>query len=167
MSASTLPPPRASGVTVWVVLAAFLLLCLSAGWIGSLATIPNIPTWYAGLEKPAFNPPNWVFGPVWTILYIMMGISGWLVWKAPDRVSSRPFIPFAIQLALNLAWSFAFFGAQNPLLGLVVIIPMWICIVWTIVVFWPISRAAALLLAPYLAWVSFATLLNASILALN
>lgn len=155
-----MPAPRQ-----WIALAVFLVLCLAAGWIGSLATMPAIPTWYAGLEKPSFNPPPAVFGPVWTLLYILMAIAGWRVWRI--RGVDSTLVPFFVQLALNLAWSFAFFGAQSPILGLVVIVLLWLAIVWTIVVFRRVDSLAAGLLVPYLVWVSFATILNASIWALN
>lgn len=161
------PDRRISGPWPWVVLAGFIVLCLAAGWLGSIATIPNIPTWYAGLNKPWFSPPNWVFAPVWTTLYVLMGISAWLIWRAPERRDNAPFVPFAIQLALNVSWSFAFFGAHSPLAGLVVIVVLWVVLVWNIATFWPISRAAAWLLIPYLAWITFATALNGGVYALN
>lgn len=154
-------------------LVVFLALCLAAGVLGSIATTPNIPSWYAGLAKPAFNPPNGVFPVVWTLLYLLMAVSGWLVWrtrfKGVDAAGrgTRALAPFAIQLILNVAWSFAFFGAHGPLAGLVVIFLLIFTITWTIAAFFPISRAAAFLLVPYLGWVGFATLLNGAIYALN
>ncbi len=152
------------------VLVAFVGLALLAGWLGSFATTPNIPTWYAGLEKPWFNPPNAVFPVVWTVLYVLMGVAAWLAWRAPEHRNGdrrRAMVAYLVQLALNVSWSFAFFAAQSPLAGLVVIVLLLAAIVATILAFIPRSRLAALLLAPYLAWVSFAAVLNAAILALN
>ena len=152
-----------------VALVAFVALALLAGWIGSLATTPNIPTWYAGLVKPSFNPPNTIFPVVWTILYIVMAVAAWLVWRtSADKASRRTaLIAWFVQLALNVAWSFAFFGAHSPLAGLIVIVALLIAIVVTILAFRRIDGLAALLLVPYLAWVAFATVLNAAILSLN
>lgn len=151
----------------WIALIFFVVLCLAAGWLGSMATTPNIPTWYAGLNKPSFNPPSSVFPIVWTILYVAMGVAAWLVWRedAPDRWATLA--PFFIQLALNVGWSYAFFGTQNPLLGLVVIGLLLLTIAWTMAAFWPVNGLAVLLLAPYLAWVAFAAVLNAAIYRLN
>lgn len=119
-------------------------------------------TWYNTLNKPFFNPPSWVFGPAWTILYILMAVSAYLVWKKKGSLKL-----FWIQLALNLAWSPAFFGAHNILLSLFIIVPMWIFILKTIKAFAKIDKMASYLLYPYLAWVSFATLLNFSVWILN
>jgi len=124
--------------------------------------------WYAGLKKPAFNPPGWVFGPVWTILYLMMGTSAWLVWRRGGFKAARaPLIMYLVQLALNASWTPAFFGAQNPGLALVVIVALWLAIVATIATFIRHSRFAAAMLIPYLVWVSFATVLNYSLWRLN
>ena len=153
-----------------LALIASVAIALGAGWLGSLATTPNIPTWYAGLTKPAFNPPNEVFPVVWTALYILMAVAAWLVWRAaaePATARRNALIAYAVQLPLNVAWSFAFFGAQSPLAGMAVIVPLVLAIVWTIVAFGRVSRLAAWLLVPYLAWVSFATILNLAILVLN
>lgn len=149
------------------MLAALILLCLSVGWVGSLVTMPAIEGWYASLEKPFFTPPNWLFGPAWTTLYVLMAIAAWLVWRAPTRTAFRPMGIFFFQLALNFSWSFAFFGLQNPLAGLVVIVALWFGIIWTISAFRPYSGLAALLLVPYILWVSYATALNAAIYWLN
>lgn len=156
-------PIQRTGTAAWLALAGLVILCLGAGWLGTFATTPNIPTWYASLEKPPFNPPNSVFPIVWNILYVLMAVAAWLAWRRRPGV----LLPFFVQLALNVAWSFTFFGAQNPPLGLLVIVLLLAAILWTMAVFWPVSRAAALLLLPYLAWVSFATVLNASIWWLN
>jgi benzodiazapine receptor len=161
----------ASGSTVASIaaLAGFVGVALLAGWIGSLATTPNIPTWYAGLAKPAFNPPDAVFPVVWTILYILMGVAAWLVWQAPADVAHRraALTAWFVQLGLNVAWPYAFFAAQSPLAGLVAIVALLLAVAATILAFRRVSGAAALLLAPCLAWVAFATVLNASILSLN
>lgn len=137
-------------------------ICLGAGILGSLFTISAIPEWYSTLNKPSFSPPNWVFAPVWIILYILMGISLYLIW-------TRRKVPtvFWIQLILNAFWSIIFFGMRNPTLALVDIAALWIAIVLTIKAFYKINKIAANLLYPYLVWVSFATILNLSIMLLN
>lgn len=152
-----------------IKLAASVVLCLLAGFIGSIATTPKIPGWYAGLAKPSFAPPNWLFGPAWTTLYVMMGIALYLVWRKglAAKGVKLALAVFLAQLVVNALWSFAFFGAESPLAGLVVIAALWILIVVTIAVFAPVSRPAALLLVPYIAWVSFATVLNAALYVLN
>jgi len=149
-------------------LALLLAACYGAAFLGQLATTPNIPTWYAGLAKPAFNPPNAVFPVAWGILYTVMAVAAWLVWRTPpSRMRTIGLSLFAAQLALNVAWSWAFFGGHSPLGGLIVIVPLLAAIAWTIIAFWRTSRPAAWLMAPYFLWVCFATLLNASILTLN
>jgi benzodiazapine receptor len=150
-------------------LAGSIVLCMLAGFIGSFFTTPKIPGWYASLEKPSFNPPSWLFGPVWTALYILMGIALYLVWRKglAARGVKVALLVFLLQLVLNAFWSFAFFGAQSPLAGLVVIIALWATIVATIAAFAPLSRGAAVLLVPYILWVSFAAILNTSIYFLN
>ncbi len=150
-------------------LIASLVLCQLAGLIGSLATLPSIPIWYESLKKPFFNPPNWLFGPVWTGLYTLMGISLFLVWR---RREGNPQVKLAltfffVQLILNALWSLAFFGLQSPLLGLVDIVLLWIAILLTIQRFYGISRTGAFLLVPYILWVSFAVVLNVSLWILN
>ena len=136
--------------------------CLSAGFIGSLATFPSIPTWYAGLAKPSFNPPNWIFGPVWTTLYILMGIAMYLVWQKKKSLKL-----FFIHLAVNAGWSVIFFGIHSLLGGMIVILILWGLIITLIRKFYRIDRRAAYLLVPYLAWVSFASFLNFTLLILN
>jgi len=140
-----------------------------AGGIGSLFTVSAIPTWYATLAKPALNPPSWIFGPVWTTLYLLMGIAAFLVWKKGwDRKDVQKALGvFLLQLVLNAAWSIIFFGLHSPLWALVDISAMWLAIVWTMVLFYRISKPAMWLLLPYILWVSFAAYLNYSILALN
>lgn len=132
-------------------------------------TFSAIPTWYATLNKPVFGPPNYLFAPVWTLLYILMGISLYLVWKKglKTKIVSDALYLFGIQLILNAIWSPVFFGAKNILLALIIIIAMWIYIVKTISIFGKINKTAAYLLYPYIAWVSFAAILNFSIWLLN
>ena len=146
-----------------------ITLCQLAGLIGTYFTIDAIPTWYAGLSKPSFNPPNWLFGPVWIVLYIMMGISLFIIWKEDlkNKQVKSAFIIFMIQLVFNTAWSIVFFGAHSVTGGLIVIIILWILILMTILSFMKISRIAGILLIPYLLWVSFASFLNYSIFKLN
>ncbi|MBN3033631.1 MAG: tryptophan-rich sensory protein [Candidatus Saganbacteria bacterium] len=150
-------------------LAVSLAVCLGAGFIGSLFTRGAIPTWYAALNKPAFNPPNWVFAPVWTILYILMGIAAWLVWRrGPHTAGVKLALAFfALQLVLNIAWSVLFFYCHSPFYAYLEIVALWAFIVLTIVFFHQVSKPAAWLLLPYLLWVSFASVLNFVIWRLN
>ena len=142
-------------------LIASVILCQLAGFLGSLFTTPAIPTWYATLKKPFFTPPNWIFGPVWISLFILMGISLFYVWRRPDHPEfKKALIFFFVQLILNVLWSLAFFGLRLPLLGLVDIILLWIAILLTLQTFLKVSKFAGVLLIPYLLWVSFAALLN-------
>lgn len=139
-------------------------ICLSAGFIGSLFTSPAVPTWYAGLNKPVYNPPDWIFGPVWTVLYIMMGVAFYLFWKKKARKAIAIFI---IQLGLNTLWSILFFGLRSPFLALMDIILLWAFILATILTGRKFSKAASYLLGPYLLWVSYACVLNVSIWLIN
>lgn len=150
-------------------LVASILVCFLAAAIGSVFTSPQIDGWYAGLAKPWFAPPNWVFGPVWTTLYLLMGIALFLVWrKGLERPDVRlGVILFGVQLAVNAAWSLVFFGLQSPFAGLVCIVILWVLILATLVQFWKVDRIAGALLIPYLAWVSIATALNHAIWVLN
>jgi benzodiazapine receptor len=135
---------------------------------GQLATYPNLAPWYAGLEKPSFNPPNWVFAPVWTSLYALMAFAFWRILRQPQSQERRTAIVlFVGLLVLNAAWSWMFFGANNPALGLVNIVPQLAVIAATIASFWRIDRVAALCLVPLAAWVAFAAMLNFSIWQLN
>jgi translocator protein len=141
-----------------------VLLCMAAGWVGSLATREAIPQWYAGLNKPAFSPPNWAFGVVWPILYVLMGVALAMVLsegfgRREVRIAAAA---FAIQLVLNAAWSPIFFGLRRIDLAMVDIVFLWLAILATVYLFYRVSRIPALLLAPYLLWVSFASYLNAS-----
>ena len=146
-----------------------ILLCLLAGAIGSIFTVSSIPTWYAVLKKPFFNPPNWIFGPVWTVLYILMGISLYLVWKKGIKTeeSKVALILFGFQLVINALWSIIFFGLRMPSYALIGIIILWVAILFTIIKFYNISKPAAYLLIPYILWVSFASVLNLYIWLLN
>ncbi len=145
-----------------------LVIPLSAGGIGSLFTTPAIPNWYETLRKPKFNPPGWVFGPAWTILYILIGISFYLVWsKTGFEKNKKALASFIIQLILNATWSILFFGLQNPFIALIEILLLWLAILLTIISFYQINKTAGLLLLPYLLWVTFATILNFSIWQLN
>ena len=139
-----------------------IVICQAAGFIGSFSTRNSITTWYKGLEKPSFNPPNWIFAPVWTLLYLLMGISLYLAWmgKADSDIKNYAMFVFGIQLVLNTAWSIIFFGFQSPMWGFIEIIFMWVSIAATIFMFYKISPTAAYLLVPYLLWVSFASVLN-------
>ena len=146
-----------------------ILVCQGAGAVGSLFTSPAISGWYATLQKPSFNPPNWVFAPVWTTLFLLMGIALYLVWisGAESKKKRTAILIFAVQLILNIFWSVLFFGLQSPLYAFIEIIILWLAILITIISFYKISKPAAYLLLPYILWVSFAAVLNFSILILN
>ncbi len=150
-------------------LIASLALCFFVAFAGSFVTTPAIEGWYAGLVKPAFNPPNWIFGPVWSILYFLMGLSFYIVWNKGItwRKEKRAIFAFFIQLFLNFFWSFTFFGMEQPLFAFFVIMALWLTILYTIIQFKKLSTAAAYLLLPYIAWVTFASLLNLFIVVLN
>jgi benzodiazapine receptor len=147
-----------------------VVTCLVVGYFSGMVTRSAIITWYPTLVKPSFNPPNWVFAPVWSTLYIMIGIAAGLVW---DRIESnttlvkKALVVFAIQLALNALWSYLFFGLKNPMLALLEIVILWLMIYETYVQFGKINKIAGYLFIPYLLWVSFAMVLNASIWWLN
>ncbi|MBU1197771.1 tryptophan-rich sensory protein [Candidatus Micrarchaeota archaeon] len=140
-----------------------------AGLIGGFFTSPAIPTWYAGLVKPWFTPPSWVFAPVWTVLYVLMGIALYLVWvNAKKKKEARRALPvFGAQLVLNALWSLAFFGWRTPFYGLVVIALLWMVLAFTLALFWRVDKRAGWLLVPYLVWTTFAAFLNLSIWQLN
>jgi tryptophan-rich sensory protein len=169
-----------------------ILICLFVGWVGSLFTLPSITTWYAGLVKPTFSPPNSVFGPVWTVLYILLGIALFLVWRRDWQVSNhileyrhKPWnkfsqrlwtgewqrrniiIVFSIQLLLNLLWSYIFFNLKMPGWAFFELVALWCSIVCVMVNFYRVSKVAAWILLPYLIWVSFAGVLNFAILMMN
>lgn len=146
-----------------------ILGCQLVGILGTPFTISAIPTWYATLNKPFFSPPNWIFAPVWTLLYLLMGVSLYLIWthRGKKKQTREAIMYFLAQLACNFLWTPVFFGLKSPFLALIVIIIMWILIVFTIKRFYALSKTAGYLLIPYLSWVSFATMLNAAILLLN
>lgn len=143
-------------------LVAAVLFCQAAGFLGSLATTPSIGGWYKGLVKPSFNPPDWIFGPVWTSLYLLMGIALFLVWRLGLKTEGvqAALIVFLIQLALNTLWSILFFGLHQPFPAFIEILVLWAFILWTMIKFFGLSRPAGWLLVPYLLWVSFASILN-------
>jgi len=150
-------------------LAVFLGMSLVVMIFGGLVTNPAIQSgWYGLLEKPAFNPPSWVFGPVWTILYVLMAFSAWLVWERADQKAVKiPLLLFFVQLFLNGMWSSLFFGMGRPDLAFAEILVLWVFILTVTVMFYRVQPAAGLLLIPYLAWVSFAVILNGFIWQLN
>lgn len=146
-----------------------ILGCQAAGLIGSLFTMPAIPTWYAALQKPSFTPPNWLFGPAWGTLYLLMGIAAFLVWRQGlNEPGVKPaLVFFLVQLVLNTLWSIVFFGAKSLLGGVVIILVLWLAILWTMLWFFKISTAAGALLVPYLLWVSYASVLTVVVWRLN
>lgn len=145
-----------------------IALTLAVSTIGGLATTRSVDSWYAGLNKPSFNPPNWVFGPVWTALYIVMAIAAWRVYLGPESRSRRTALAlYGMQLALNLAWSLIFFGLRSPLPALLEFALLLLAIVGTAVSFWRLDRPAGLLLVPYAIWSAFAFVLNLEIWRLN
>jgi translocator protein len=149
-------------------LAGFLVACFAAAALGSVATTAAIPEWYATLDKPAFTPPSWVFGPAWTTLYILMAVAAWRVWTRDGFAGATTALTlFFIQLALNAAWSMIFFGLRAPGWALAEIIVLWVAIVATTIHFFRHSSVAGWLMVPYILWVSFATVLNAAIWRLN
>lgn len=159
-----------------------IFLCELAGIIGSLTTTPAIKNWYAGISKPSFNPPNWIFAPVWTTLFALMGIALYLVWSKGEEIKFLPSSEkgkkemanirlglkfFLAQLILNMLWSFLFFGLHNPFLAFIEIIILWCAILASIILFYKINKKAAYLLFPYILWVSYAVVLNFFIMRLN
>jgi len=146
-----------------------VVVCQLPGIVGAFFTSDSTTEWYALLNKPSYNPPDWIFGPVWIVLYLMMGISLFLIWKEDlkNKEIRSAFIIFIVQLIFNALWSIVFFGAQSIIGGLIVIIILWVLILITILKFIKISRVAGILLIPYLLWVSFATVLNFFIYKLN
>lgn len=146
-----------------------VFVCELMGTIGSAFTFPSLGGWYAALNKPSFSPPNWLFGPVWTALYLLMGIALYLVIAKgiKKRKARTAVLFFSIQLALNLMWSILFFGLRSPLFGLIGISALWVSIAITILEFYGVSKAAGRLLLPYIVWVTFAALLNFYVFVLN
>ena len=151
-----------------IVLAFFVALCLGIGALGAAVVASSVDTWYAELAKPAFTPPDRLFGSVWTVLYVLMAIAAWRVWRAADRDTRRgPLTLFALQLALTLGWTVVFFGLQKIGAAVATIVVLDVGVVVTTLAFRPIDRWAGLLMVPYLAWVAFATVLNIAIWRLN
>lgn len=153
----------------WAALALCIGGPLAVGALSGAATMEGVRTWYQGLVKPAFNPPDWIFGPVWTALYIAMGAAAYLVWRygAERQVVRAGLVWFVVQLIANGAWSLIFFGMQNPGLAFAEILVLLGLIIWTTRLFWSQSKIAGALMVPYIAWVGFATILNFSIWRLN
>ncbi len=155
----------ASALRIILALVGWLLLCFSAASLGAFF-MPG--EWYATLKKPSWNPPAWIFGPVWSALYTMMAVAAWLIWKRGGfAVQGRPLAFFLAQLVLNAAWTPLFFGLHQPGIAFAEIVLLWLAIVATLAAFRPVSRTAAWLLVPYLGWVSFATVLNFTLWRLN
>lgn len=147
-----------------------VIICLAVGYLSSIVTQSSIKTWYPTITKPSFNPPNWVFAPVWTLLYIMMGIAAGMVWNKLDtnkELVKKALSFFIIQLLLNALWSYLFFGLKNILLASIEIVLLWLIIYETYHIFKQVDKRASYLLIPYLAWVGFATILTGSIFWLN
>ncbi len=158
---------REGSSTQWVVLVLFLMISLATAGLGAAWTNLSVGDWYGTLKKLSWNPPNWVFGPVWTALYIGMAIAAWLVWRTSGMDCWPALLLFGVQLVLNAVWSALFFGLRNPEIAFADIVLLWFAILATVVAFGRVSASAAVLLLPYLAWVSFATALNWAIWRLN
>jgi len=147
---------------------AWLLITFAAAALGSLATATNVGEWYHQIARPAWTPPDWIFGPVWTTLYAMMAIAAWLVWRPQGFAAARlPLALYLVQLALNSAWSVLFFGLRRPDWAAIEIVVLWLAILATLIAFWRRSTVAGWLLVPYLAWVTFAAALNFEFARLN
>jgi benzodiazapine receptor len=160
--------PVRSRLVDLIALALFVALCLGIGALGAALVETSFRLWYADLIKPSFQPPNEVSGAVWTVLYIMMGVAAWRVWRSADRDTTRgPLTLFALQLALSLGWSVVFFGLQKIGSAVATIVVLDVAVVVTTLAFRPVDRLAGLLMLPYLAWVAFATVLNIAIWRLN
>ncbi len=146
-----------------------IVICQCAGAIGALFTRRSIPGWYQNIKKPFFNPPDWIFAPVWTTLFALMGIAAYLIWRKGLHTSGvkNAMAIFLLQLLLNILWSALFFGCRSIGGALVVIVLLWLAILWTMVTFFSLSMAAFLLIGPYIIWVSFAVILNIALLVLN
>jgi benzodiazapine receptor len=160
--------PPMSPTYSWIGLVVVLAVCFAAAGIGGAVTTPKIGNWYATLAKPTWNPPDWIFGPVWSALYFCMAVAAWLVWRQNGFTAAKvPLILFGVQLALNVLWSCLFFGLQSPGLAFLEVLLLWAAIAATTVTFWERSMIAGILFVPYLAWVTFASVLNFTIWRLN
>ncbi len=152
----------------WPLLLICIAIPLVSGSLSGLAIADHISSWYSTLNKPSFNPPNYLFGPVWSVLYILMGIGLYLILQTPkSAMRTKSIMLFTVQLILNLSWSFIFFNAQSPFAALIIIGILWIAILMMMIYFHTLSPIASYLQIPYLLWVSFATVLNAAIWILN
>ncbi|MFL6230997.1 MAG: TspO/MBR family protein [Pyrinomonadaceae bacterium] len=165
MLVSSIDAPAHTGSQEWLGLAFSVAVCFAAAGLGSLFTRPAIPGWYARLAKPSWTPPAWLFGPVWTLLYLLMAVAAWLVWREHGFAggAAHALVSFAVQLCLNVLWSVIFFGWKRKGLALAEIVLLWLAILTTTIAFHRLTPAAGWLMSPYLAWVSFAALLNFSI----
>lgn len=156
-----------SSFRLWPLIG-FLVVTFGAAAVGSMATAENVKTWYPGLVKPSWTPPGWLFAPVWTALYVGMAVAGWRAWRRLTGAAAFGVLRlYGTQLMLNAMWSVLFFGMRRPDLALVNIVGLWLLLVLALVIFWRVDRIAGILWAPYVAWVSFATALNAAIWSLN
>ena len=144
----------------------FFAVCFGAAWLGSQFTRPALFPWYTSLAKPPWTPPNWLFAPAWTVLFALMALSGWLVWWRTGFFSI-PIGLFALQLVLNVAWSWLFFGLKSPVAGMIDIVFLWLAILATTIAFWRVNHIAGWLFVPYLAWVAYAASLNFAIWRMN
>ncbi len=152
----------------WIALAGFVAVCFVPAALGALFTSASVATWYPALRKPVWTPPGWLFGPVWTVLYLAMAVAAWIVWRERGLSEAKTaMVFFVLQLALNAAWSPLFFGLRNPAAAFADILMLWLAIAATIIAFWQIKPWAAILLLPYWLWVSFATGLNYAIWRMN
>jgi tryptophan-rich sensory protein len=168
MSQQDSPHSMAAARHPWLGLLVLLIVCFAVAGVSGLTTTPNIANWYAGLSKPSWTPSDWVFGPVWSILYLSMAVAAWLVWRQNGWVGAAvPMVLFAVQLALNAAWSWLFFGLHSPGAAFVDILLLLVAIAATMTVFCRRSTVAGILFVPYLMWVSFASALNFAIWQLN
>ena len=170
----TAPAPATSKLTSALVLVAFIAISFAVAALGSIATASNVDGWYADAEKAPWNPPNWLFGPTWTLLYTLMSVAAWLVWRQRHRLDvRRPLTVYVVQLVLNGLWTPVFFGLYPSLgapalwIALVIILALDVAVLLTMLGFWRVSKVAAWLLVPYWAWVLFATTLNWALAALN
>jgi translocator protein len=164
MSNSAVQPSMPNKIVTYV---AFIVLCFAVAALGSLATAKGLAGWYPTLQKPSFNPPNWLFGPVWTVLYVMIAVAGARFVLSAEGDKGAVLTAYGVQLALNALWSWVFFYFQSPGPAVVVVLALWLSIAATIALGWSKDRLASALLIPYLAWVSFASVLNIAIWRLN
>lgn len=156
-----------ASINQWVGLAISVVVCFAAAGFGSLFTAPAIGGWYAGINKPSWTPPNWLFGPVWSALYLMMAVAAWLVWRETGLTRGAALKLFAAQLLLNALWSYLFFGLKRPGFAFAEIVLLWVAILATTLAFRRVTPAAAWLMVPYFLWVTFAAALNFQIWRLN